>query len=250
MSAIIRRRSTNRRDVREVALDGLDLSFVRTILDLGCGFGFMAGPLAARVSKEARFIGVDAWAANEASYLQNIADHGRSGVFECMRIETELPWPDAGFDLVVCSYSLYFFVDIIPEIARVLSRDGVFLTITHSEAGVVDGLPDAGLGHAACGLLALVRRFSAENGRDYLSRWFGEVVRVDYANSLRFGREHRDELLTYLRFKMPFLVPGSTPEDDLPADLLQFVETLMSRNGEVIVDKSDAAFRCRRPQCH
>ncbi len=250
MSAVIRRRSTNTRDVREVVLDDLDLSFVRKILDLGCGFGFMAGPLAARVAEDARFIGVDAWAANEASFLQKIADHGRSGIFECKCIETELPWPDGSFDLVVCSYSLYFFVDIIPEIARVLTPDGLFLAITHSEAKVVDGLPDAGLGHVASGLLALIQRFSAENGRDCLSRSFGEIVRIDYANSLRFAREHEDELMTYLRFKLPFLVPGSTPEDDLPADLLRFVETLMSQNGEVIVDKSDAAFRCRRPQCH
>ncbi len=210
----------------------------------------MAGPLAARVAQDASFIGVDAWEANESSYLQKIADHGRSATFECMRIEAELPWPNHSYDLVVCSYSLYFFVDIIPEIARVLAADGLLLAITHSEAGVMDGLPDAGLGHAAAGLLALVRRFSAENGRDYLSRSFGEVVRIDYVNSLRFAREHEDELMAYLRFKMPFLVPGSKPEDDLPADLLQFVESLLSRDGEVIVDKSDAAFRCRRPQCH
>lgn len=250
MSAIIQRRSTNRTDVRKVALGDLDLSFARSILDLGCGFGFLTEVLAERVAPDARFVGVDAWRSNETPFLQKVVAGGHSGSFICMQVDSKLPWPQRSFDLVVCSYSLYFFVDVLPEIARVLAPHGLFLTITHSDSRLAGQLPDAGFAEAASALLSLIRRFSAENGRDFLSRWFGDITRIDYANSLRFEAEHVDELLTYLRFKLPFLVPGSKPGDDLPESLARFARDLLARSGEVVVEKNDAAFRCRRPLCH
>ena len=249
VSDIIRRRSTNKADVREVALGDLDLSFAKDILDLGCGFGFMAEALGRRVAPDARLVGVDVWPANEGPYLEKVAVTGHRGFFTCLQVDSQLPWPDRSFDLVVCSYSLYFFVKVLPDLARVLAPHGVFLTITHSERSVVGQLPAAGFAEAASELLSLVRRFSAENGYSLLHRWFGEVTRIDYNNSLRFEREHVDELLTYLRFKLPLLVPGAKPDDELPQRLVRFAKASLSRMGELVIDKDDAVFRCRRPLC-
>lgn len=250
VSAIIRRRSTNRTDVREVALRDLDLSFAKSILDLGCGFGFMAEALARRAAPDARLVGVDVWGSNEAPFLQRAAAAGRKASFACMQVDSELPWPDRSFDLVVCSYSLYFFADVLPEVARVLAPDGLFLAVTHSENSFVGMLRAAGLAEAESELLSVSRSFSVENGPRLLNRWFGEVTRIDYYNSLRFKTEHADELLTYLKFKLPFLVPGSQPGDDLPEAVAQFARGSLSRTGEVVVEKNDATFRCRNPLCH
>ena len=249
VSAIIRRRSTNRTDVREVALAGLDLSTVREVLDLGCGFGFMAEAVARRVAPHARLAGVDAWASNEASFKERVAAAGRQASFTCLEVDSRLPWPDRSFDLVVCSYSLYFFVNVLPEIARVLTPGGLFLTITHSEDSFIGLLGAAGLAEAGSELLALTRRFSAENGGAMLGEWFEEVDRIDYPNLLRFEAEHVEELLTLLRFKLPLLVPGAKPGDDLPDGLTRFARSSLPRMGDVVVEKNDAVFRCRGPLC-
>ncbi len=249
ISAIIRQRSTNQADVREVALRNLDLIFVKDVLDLGCGFGFMSEVLAGRVAPKARFVGVDVWPLNETPFVNKVTANGRNGSFACMKIGSQLPWPDQSFDLVVGSYSLYFFVDVLPEVARILTPHGLFLTITHSESSIVGDLAAAGFADAESGLLSLIRRFSAENGMDLLGRWFGQVTSINYENSLRFEAEHLDELLTYLRFKLPFLVPGSKPSDDIPEGLERFVRCLLRDTGEVVIEKNDAVFLCEGPLC-
>jgi len=250
VSAIIRRHSTNRTDVREAVLGDLDLSLARNILDLGCGFGFMAEALARRAAPDARLVGVDAWASNEAPFLERVVASGRSASFECRELDSELPWPDGSFDLVVCSYSLYFFVEILPEVTRILAPDGLFLAVTHSERSFVGLLRAAELAEDESTLLALTRKFSAESASEMLDRWFGEVTRIDYHNSLRFQAEDADEFLAYLRFKLPFLVPDSAPGEDLPEPLARLARASLARLGEVVVEKDDAAFRCRSPLCH
>ncbi|UCE60573.1 MAG: class I SAM-dependent methyltransferase [Phycisphaerales bacterium] len=250
MSAIIRRRSTNKTDVREAALDGLDLSSATKILDLGCGFGFMAEKLAGEVAPDAELLGVDAWQSNEKQFLEKVSSAGRSGRFHCVELDSTLPWENKSYDVVVCCFSLYFFVEILPEVARVLRPDGLFLAVTHSEHSVAGDLPAAGFEKAATGLLSLTRNFSAENGSELLGAHFGDVTRVNYINSLRFEKEHLDELFTYMRFKLPFLLPDAKPTDEIPDNLARYVGVAMARSGEVVVEKNDAIFRARRPLCH
>jgi SAM-dependent methyltransferase len=249
VSQIIRRHSTNPVDIRDAALAGLDLTSAHHVLDLGCGFGFMAATIAEHVARDARIVGVDAWASNKAPYLHKIADAARTGEFVCMRVENTLPWPDDCFDLVLCCYSLYFFVGVLPEVARVLRPSGLFLTVTHSEHRLAGHLPAAGFADAASGLVSLTQRFSAENGMKSLAPWFGKVDRIDYHNALRFGRADTEELRRYLHFKLPMLVPGAAAGDALPAGLEEYVDKTMRDHGEIVVEKNDAVFRCREPVC-
>jgi hypothetical protein len=75
------------------------------------------------------------------------------------------------------------------------------------------------------------------------------VERVDYANALVFEASDRDELLEYLRFKLPFVAPDWAPGQELPGPLEEAVRASLSRDGRVVLAKDDAAFRCWRPQC-
>src|SRR5512139_2946800 len=136
ISELILRLSSNRTDVRTVALMGLDLTWVRDTLDLGCGFGFMSGKIVEKVGPGAHFIGVDACGENQETFLRTVETAGGRAEFRCMDLPSDLPWRNESFDLVVASYSLYFFVDLLPEIVRVLRRNGLFLTITHSEHSI------------------------------------------------------------------------------------------------------------------
>jgi ubiquinone/menaquinone biosynthesis C-methylase UbiE len=249
VSDIIRRTSTNPTDVRDAVLDGLELSFARTILDLGCGFGFLTEALAERVAPDACIVGVDACAANERPYLDRIAGTGRSCHFVHRCLERQLDWPDNSFDLIVASYALYFFPDVLPEVARVLAPHGLFFTVTHTESSCGDLLRAVGLDDADARLLTLIRRFSAENAGPLLGPWFAEVERVDYQNSLAFDAEQPDDFLKYLRFKLPLLCQDAEAAGELPEPLARAVRTSLSRQGRVILEKNDAAFRCKRPRC-
>ena len=248
VSDIIRRRSTNCTDVRVATLGGLDLSATRAVLDLGCGFGFMAEAIAQRVAPTARLIGVDACPANEVPYLTRVAASGRFGQFVCRHIERQLDWPDRSFDLVVASYALYFFPEVLPEVARVLSPQGLFLAVTHAETSCRDLARVIGLSDAESPLLCAVRAFSAENGTQRLAPWFKDVVRVEYSNTLVFETAHEDELRAYLRFKRRSVAPQEAGQGD-SAEALAHVIDRATCHGRVVLEKNDAAFRCTRPRC-
>lgn len=248
VSDIIRRRSINPTDVRTAILDGLDLSATRAVLDLGCGFGFMAEAIAQRVAPAARLVGVDACPANEAPYLARIAASGRHGRFVCQQIERQLDWPDSSFDVVVASYALYFFPEVLPEVTRVLAPQGMFLAVTHTETSCRDLARVLGWPETKSALLGAVREFSAENGAQRLAPWFEDVVRIEYPNTLVFEAVHRDELRAYLRFKLRSLPPKAGASGELDESLAHAADGL-ARLGRVVLEKNDAAFRCTRPRC-
>jgi len=249
ISEIIRRHSSNRDDVRDVALDGLDLSGVRTVLDLGCGFGFMSEAVARRVAPDAELVGIEACAANEGPYLERVGAAGRRGRFICQRIEQRLDWPSGSIDLVVASYALYFFPQIVPEIARVLRPEGLFLALTHTESSCRELLRVAGLRISDTRLLGSIRQFSAETGQQILSPWFGEIQRVDYRNSLTFEVADYDDFLSYLRFKLPLILPESEPGTEVPKPMADAIRATLTRQKKLVFPKDDAAFRCRCPRC-
>src|SRR5512139_606725 len=120
ISELISRLSSNRTDVRTVALMGLDLTWAHNVLDLGCGFGFMSGKIVEQVGLGTRVVGIDACGENEEMFLRTVEQAGCRAEFYRMDLPDDLPWISESFDLVVASYSLYFFVDLLPEIARVL----------------------------------------------------------------------------------------------------------------------------------
>jgi SAM-dependent methyltransferase len=249
ISAIIRRFSTNQTDVRECALRGLDLSPVHDVLDLGCGFGFMAEAVAGRIAPDARITGLDAFAANESSFIARVTAAGRRADFLAWQINDRLPWPDRTFDLVVCSYSLYFFADALADIARVLRPTGLLVAITHAE-NAFRGLLDAiGLDHQQSDLRAIIQRFSAENAEQQLAPFFDEVSRRDYRNALVFSPGALPELLTYIRFKLPLVLPGTSVNHAVPATIAEAVARCLASRGEVVIEKDDACFQCRRPRC-
>lgn len=249
VSDILRRHSTNPADVRAALLQSLDLSGVRSVLDLGCGYGFMIAAVAQRVAPDARIVGIDACPANERPYLDAIAATGRTGRFICQRLDAALDWPADHFDLVVASYALYFFPGVLPDIARVLKPDGLFLAITHTESSCRDLLQAAGLPTSDPRLFTGIRRFSIEGGSQLLTPWFERIERVDYANTLVFDATQFDDFLVYLRFKLPILEADAGPGGALPRPLADAIRTSLSRQSRITLEKNDAVFRCRGPRC-
>jgi SAM-dependent methyltransferase len=163
---------------------------------------------------------------------------------------------DKTFDLIVCSYALYFFPEIIPHISRILKEDGFFITITHGEKNMGE------LIEVASGILAqntrfkgkklpiesIIRHFSTHNCRPLLSSCFSRVIIKNYINSLVFRPEDVEHLLEYFRFKSPFFLTDTDVETEQATQLLSHYLQKGGLSGKVfIMNKDDIICTCSSP---
>jgi SAM-dependent methyltransferase len=130
---IIQAYALNTQDIRQVALGGLDLSHAGAVLDLGCGYGFFTEMLASRLRPGTKIMGIDMVNhRNKETFLDTLTVRGCRPSFIQGSADIIQDMEGASFDLVVASYSLYFFPHLIGEIARVLRTGGVYIAVTHS----------------------------------------------------------------------------------------------------------------------
>jgi len=258
---IIIRYSRNTEDIRAVALDGLDLSHCRSILDLGCGYGLFIERLKNRIHAEAVITGLDVLESNRAAFLHTLETTGLRGDFIKGGADLIRTYADASFDLIIASYSLYFFPYLIGDIARVLRDDGIFITITHSKNSlqeVTDLIPlsmtESGIDPPQeIAITALLGSFALENGPALLKRHFHTVENIGYPNAMIFPVTAINDCIHYLTHKRHLLfkeVVDSHPEkmDDVQTRFYRRIHLLAHSRGSFTITKDDAVFRCFHPR--
>ena len=259
MGDIIRRYSTNRADIYRLALDGIQFTHPLHVLDLGCGYGAFTAALDGVAPRGSIGNGVDWIEDNRKPYLRAARAAGMEGRFICGPASAASAFPDGSFDLIMAGFSLYFFAEMLPEIRRLLAADGVFVTITHSENTLRELLGDirAALGldgelsPEGFGIEVMLEAFNAENGRERLAPYFGEVTVREYPNQLRFPTNRLEDCFAYVDFKRGTVTPDS-PYRDRAADersmrsLYDVIRTKAARTGFYTLTKDDAIFSCRR----
>ena len=252
--------STNREDIRDFALRSVDFARVRNVLDLGCGFGFSTLGLKGKIRDSTHIVGIDIQETYQRPFLQACDSVGAIGEFHASDVAELATYPPHSFDLVFSCFSLYFFPQAVRDIARVLTDDGVFVAVTHSEATLrelIRHIPPTleSLGVGTPELLSiqrLLRTFSSENGENLLRGYFGEIERRIFLNTLRFAQKEMHHIEVYLRMKKHLLfkeVYQSSP-DSVGAALDRITAALTAEvmdRGTVEFNKNDAAFICRRP---
>jgi len=256
MADLIREHSTNRDDVREVALAGLDIQKCRNILDLGCGFGFFTEALGDKIHPKAIVTGVDFIDAYERAFLDACGRAALEGRFMSDGVSRLSALSNGSFDLILCSYALYFFPEVIPSIARILAHDGLFVAITHDKSNMAEMISvfkdvlrrNRMLEGDHLPLERILSRFSSENGMGLLKPWFAAVRTKDYCNSLVFRPEDSGRVLEYFLFKSPLLLSSTNVAAEWAAHLLteQFRQTSVLRDG-FTMSKSDRIFICSSP---
>ena len=254
---LIQRFSTNKGNVQKIALEGLDLRNCRQILDLGCAFGSFTEKLRGRVPPEATATGIDIIAAYEPLYLQACGKASMRGRFFSTGSPILKTFPEKSFDLALCSYALYFFPEVLPEVARLLRPEGIFAVITHCRRNAGELIDLAKKILEANGLLQakdlplqiINNRFSSDNGESLLKPWFGKISVIDFNNALVFSREDSEHLLEYFRFKSPLYLTdaGFDAETILPVILENLSLASRERNG-MTISKDDRIFICSLPR--
>jgi len=255
---IIKQHSTNRVDVREVALENLDLTQCRDILELGCGFGFFTEVLRGRVDADAIITGVDIIEGYELAFLKACDTAGIRGHFISSGASAVKAYRDRSFDLVICSYSLYFFPEIVADIARVLREEGFLVAIVHNKKNMSELMNFAKKVLVRGGIVeneiklpieSFIKSFSSENGYDILSRWFEDIKTTHYDNTLVFKPGDIYSLIEYFRFKWPFFLSTVTDDVETVFDLfeMQLQQYFTRDRTDFRITKDDTIFVCSKP---
>ena len=256
VAGIIYAHSTNKKDVRAKALDGLQLQDVHSILDLGCGFGFFTRSLKGRINKDAKIMGIDQCADYQDAYLNSCTIAGIEGRFKGAGAETIDELDSNSFDLIICSYAMYFFPEIIPQIYRILKPDGIFVTITHSSHHLLELFSYIKKAFKAKQIKIpkclpyekLMSNFNNISGGRLLGLYFKQIRERDYCSSLVFKEGDAEYLEKYLKFKRPFYVPESASDGNVIYD--EIIEHLCSGLTSGIpfkITKDDTIYICNKP---
>jgi ubiquinone/menaquinone biosynthesis C-methylase UbiE len=252
---LIMRHSTNKADIRKIALQDLDISACRNILDLGCGFGLFTEALKGKVHPDAVITGVDAIGKYEPLFLNTCAEAGIEGKFILSDASFIENFKDKSFDLILCSYALYFFRETIPHISRILTEEGIFVTITHCENNMeelIDAAKDVLKNEKIFQLNKLpveiiIDKFTSRNCHSLLSPWFGRVVTKNYNNSLILGQDEMKCLIEYFRFKSPLFLTDTGHGEEITPLLAYHLQKIIHSRKLFTMNKDDIICICSSP---
>lgn len=258
---IIKSYSTNKLDIRDVALDGLHINNAKRVLELGCGYGFFIEKLKGLLHDSAVIIGIDMVENNREPFLHSVASIQYKGEFITGSADIIKKMPNASFDMIITSYSLYFFPYLLPEISRILAHDGVFIAITHSKNTLQEVIHVINSCMKMIGInkqdVSIINKlflaFSGEDGDIQLEKYFTRVEKLDFKNSMIFPPEHIDDLIFYIEKKKNLVYKEVL--DLMPAKLDEVQRCVESsiiecskRNGSISLNKDDVVFRCYLPR--
>jgi ubiquinone/menaquinone biosynthesis C-methylase UbiE len=257
IAQLIRRFSTNKDDIRKTALNQADLSNCQNVLELGCAFGAFTEALKDKLHPEAKITGIDIIPEYKPFFLEACRRAGYSGNFSSSGIDRIKKYPAGSFDLVICSYALYFFPDMIPEIARVLKKERFFIAITHSHkdmremVGIVKKIlkQDNLLAEdQSLPIEIIFEQFSAENGSRLLHPFFGKISAIDFKNTLVFQPQEIEHFMDYFQFKKSFFLTGTDFHNKtIINQLFNELQDSAMKNNFVTMCKDDKIFICYRP---
>lgn len=235
-----KRFSTNKQGWLRWAFEQLDLPAECTILEIGCGPGYLWQDNAERIPPGWQVTLADFSPGMLAEARSNLAPVGHPFAFEVADAQ-ELPFADASFDAVIANHMLYHVPDrdqAYAEIKRVLRPDGRFFAATNGEAHLREihalaaklDVRTAAWGGVSTGTFLL------ENGGAEIERWFGSVELRRYPDSFII---HEAEPIVAFILSMADTQAFTVEER---AALVQAVEAELAAHGPLHVAKDAGLF--------
>ncbi|MCK4904304.1 MAG: methyltransferase domain-containing protein, partial [Candidatus Marinimicrobia bacterium] len=231
------------------------------VADIGCGYGRCINYLNEIVPKDSEYIGIDPLESNRTTFSNLTKIAGFNGKYICGNADRISEFPNNYFDLILCNYSLYFFIDILPIIVKKLKSEGLFITITHSTNSLKELLEDLQIvlkiDHIPTwnelGSEQVLDNFNAENGLKLLELHFNDIEKIEYHNTLEFYPNDIDKLSDLLEFKKTSLIHHNDYADfiktkEFDDKLRNTISVKINKIGKYVLNKDDAIFRCRIPK--
>ncbi|MBC8215558.1 MAG: class I SAM-dependent methyltransferase [Candidatus Marinimicrobia bacterium] len=260
IGGLIRHYSTNKTNIYDLALQNLTFSDSINVLDLGCGFGQFSAHLKNLIPNGSNITGIDPLESNRKPFLDYTNKFHFSGIFHCHSANLITELKDNSYDLIISGFSLYFFSELLPEIARVLKSDGIFLSITHSKFSLIELLDDiqyaldipVPITAEHLGLDQTLADFNSQNGDRVLKPYFNTIDNTVYQNQLVFHRKSFDHCVKFVKFKLNTVSHDSHyhntfNEQRFKNRLSDSIKNKMEKEGSYRLNKTDAIFRCRQP---
>ena len=219
----------------------IDFSRVNRLLELGCGNG--------KLWQENR---IDL--RNREIFLSDISEGMVEEVrnklgsdFNCIVADAEkIPFKDAYFDSVIAKHVLFYLNDLnlgIKEISRVLRPNGILYCSTYGKNHMKEITEIVQNFDSRINLSnhSLYDIFGLENGEDILSKYFSNIQRMDYQDSLEITESK--PLVDYI-----MSCHGNQNEILGPRlnEFKEYIEELLENNGKIVVTKEAGLFVCRK----
>lgn len=126
-------------------LEHAPLRPAQTILDIGCGTGFLAIELAERCGPTATVIAVDPWRAAMDRLRRKIAQHGLTNIHLLEQDAAEIELPERSVDLIISNLGVNNFADPVAvlRVCARAARPGAGLLLTTNLVGHMAELYEA-----------------------------------------------------------------------------------------------------------
>lgn len=233
--------STNKQGWFNWLFNQIDFSKVNRLLELGCGNG--------KLWQENK---IDL--RNREIFLSDISEGMVEEVrnklgsdFNCIVADAEkIPFKDSYFDSIIANHVLFYLNDLnlgLKEIDRVLKSDGILYCSTYGKNHMkeITEIVQNFDSRISLSNHSLYDIFGLENGEDILSKYFSNIQRIDYQDSLAITESK--PLIDYI-----MSCHGNQNEILGPRlnEFKEYIEELLENNGKIVVTKEAGLFVCRK----
>lgn len=142
----------------------------------------------------------------------------------------DIPFDDASFDAVIANHMLYHVPDLdkaLSEVKRVLKPGGKFYATTNGNGGMQTFLKAA---------FKAVNPAIMQNGEALLHKYFSQVKRYDYEDSLAVTQTQ--DLIDWLKSSITIASYNACDLDDL----FEYFEAIRKRDGAINIKKEAGLF--------
>lgn len=229
--------STNKQGWFNWLFEKIDFSKVNRLLELGCGNG--------KLWQENK---IDL--RNREIFLSDISDGMVDEVrnklgsnFNCIVVNAEkIPFKNAYFDTIIANHVLFYLNDLnqgLKEIDRVLRPNGIFYCSTYGKEHMkeITELVQNFDSRINLSNHSLYDVFGLENGEAILKKYFSNVQRLEYPDSLEITESK--PLIDYI-----MSCHGNQNEILGPRldEFREYIESILNKNDKIVVTKQAGLF--------
>lgn len=229
--------STNSQGWFNWLFEKIDFSKVNRLLELGCGNGKLWQENTIDLRNREIFL---------SDISEGMVEEVRNKLgsdFNCIVVNAEkIPFKDAYFDTIIANHVLFYLNDLnqgLKEIDRVLKPNGVFYCSTYGKEHMkeITELVQNFDSHINLSNHSLYDIFGLENGEAILKKYFSNVQRLEYPDSLEITESK--PLIDYI-----MSCHGNQNEILGPRlnEFKEYIDELLKKNGKIVVTKHAGLF--------